>query len=277
MSSRPGTVMTRIHSLVAALVLVGGVTAGDHPKPIGVLGAMPIEVEELRRQTTDVKERTVRGVRFVTGTLAGRKVVLARSGIGGVNAGVATALLLEHFDPSAVLFTGVAGGLNPDLGPLDIVIGRETAYHDFGEAGVGGFRPFPSVNPADGEPNPISFPADPVLLIAAEKAAKVLDLAKTTARQPRIVTGVIVTGNQFVASPARRDELRKGFKADAAEMEGAAVAQVCWQSRVPCLVVRSLSDDAGDKAPAAYKAFEKAAADNSARLVVGILGELARK
>jgi adenosylhomocysteine nucleosidase len=269
--------MTWIRGLVAALVLAGSVTAGDDPKPVGVLGAMAIEVEGLQRQMKDAKERTVRGVRFVTGTLAGRRVVLAQSGIGGVNAGVATALMLEHFDPAAVLFTGIGGGLDPDLGPLDIVIGRETAYLDFGEAAAGGFRPFPTVNPADGKSNPVSFPADPDLLAAAERAAKTVDLAKTTARRPRVVTGVIVTGNQFVASPAKRDELRKVFKAEAAEMEGAAVAQVCWQSRVPCLIVRSLSDDAGDKAPAAYEAFEKAAAGNSARLVVGILGQLARK
>ena len=283
-------VLARIRGLVVVtLLLVPNVPATSSepskpnvPRPVlGILGAMTIEVEELQKQMTDQNERTVRGVRFVTGTLNGRRVVLAHSGIGGVNAGVATALMWEHFEPARVLFTGIAGGLNPDLGPCDIVIGRQTAHHDFGELGAKEFRPFPTVSPIDGKANPLFFPADAGLLAAAEKAGKGLELAEVNtlkgARVPRVVTGVIVTGNQFVASPAKREELRRTLKADATEMEGAAVAQVCWQYRVPCLVVRSLSDDAGEQAAAAYERFQQTAARNSARLVVGILAQLPAK
>src|SRR5262249_35320297 len=96
-------------------------------------------------------------------------------------------------------------------------------------------------------------------------------------RAPRVVTGVIVTGNMFVASPTKSRELRKDFKADATEMEGAAVAQICWQQRVPCLVIRSLSDDAGDQAQEDVRLFEKTAAQNSALLVTGIVARLGSK
>ena len=83
-----------------------------------------------------------------------------------------------------------------------------------------------------------------------------------------------MTGDAFVASPAKKDALRKEFKADATEMEGAAVAQVCWQRHVPCLILRSLSDSAGAKAPENEPLFEKSAAQNAARLVTGIVGRL---
>src|SRR5262249_24105354 len=160
----------------------------------------------------------------------GRTVVLAHSGMGEVNAAMAATLLVEHFQPAHVLFTGIAGGVNPDLGPGDIVIGGRTAYYDYGELTSKGVRPPPHVNPLTGEPNPLFFPADAGLLARAKKAAD-LKLARVKTgkgnRIPRVVTGVIVTGNMFVASPTKSAELRKDFKADATEMEGAAVAQIC--------------------------------------------------
>lgn len=255
--------------------------ADAKPGVLGILGAMSIEVEELQRQLLDRKEETHLGIRFETGTLNGRRVVLARSGIGSVNAAVATALMIEHYRPKHVLFTGIAGGLNPELGPCDIVIATKTTYNDFGELTDTGFKPFATVSPVDGKDNPLEFPADPVLLAAAEKAAKgfVLDEVDTPRgkRKPRIVLGTVLTGDQFVASAARREALRKQFKADATEMEGAAVAQICWQNQAPCLVIRSLSDEAGTKAMMDYKRFEKIAANNSARLVMRILKELDSK
>ena len=109
------------------------------------------------------------------------------------------------------------------------------------------------MDPFTRKPNPLFFPADADLLAVAEKAALDLKLApvKTASgeRTPRVATGVIVTGDAFVASPAKKEALRKEFKADATEMEGAAVAQICWQRHVPCLILRSLSDSAGVKAP----------------------------
>jgi adenosylhomocysteine nucleosidase len=134
------------------------------------------------------------------------------------------------------------------------------------------------VDPFTGKPNPLFFPADAGLLAVAEKAALDLKLApvKTALgeRTPRVVTGVIVTGDAFVASPAKKDALRKEFKADATEMEGAAVAQICWQRRVPCLILRSLSDSAGAKALENVLLFEKSAAQNAALLVTSIVRRL---
>jgi adenosylhomocysteine nucleosidase len=271
---------------VLTLLLSSGSVAlvGDPPRPapatpvIAILGAMTVEVETLGQALTEKKERTVQGVRFTTGRLNNRRVVLAHSGMGKVNAAMAATLLVKQFQPTHLLFTGIAGGLNPDLRPGDVVIGAKTAYYDYGEWTPEGFRVGRTVDPFTGKLNPLFFAADADLLAVAEKAALDLTLAPvktaTGERIPRVVTGVIVTGDAFVASPAKKDALRIEFTADATEMEGAAVAQICGQWRVPCLILRSLSDDAGAQAKEDERLFEKTAAQNAARLVTGIVGRL---
>src|SRR5258707_4662091 len=229
--------------LLVLLSAVSVAQVGNTPRPaptrrvIGILSAMTLEIETLGQELTDKTEMTVHGIRFTTGSLKDRRVVLAHSGTGKVNAAMAATLLVEQFQPTHVLFTGIAGGLNPDLRPGDVVIGAKTAYHDYGEWNPEGFRVGPTVDPFTGKPNPLFFPADAGLLAVAEKAAPDVKLAPvktaTGERTPRIVTGVIVTGDAFVASPAKKEALRKEFKADATEMEGAAGAQNCWERHLP--------------------------------------------
>src|SRR5437660_5345098 len=238
--------------LLLVLSAVSVAQVGNAPpttRVIGILSAMTLEIETLGQELTDKTEMTVQGIRFTTGRLKDRRVVLTHSGMGKVNAPMAATLLVEQFQPTHILFTGIAGGLNPDLRPGDVVIGAKTAYHDYGEWTLEGFRVGRTVDAFTGKPNPLCLPADAGLLAMAERAALDLKLApvKTASgeRTPRVVTGVIVTGDAFVASPAKKDALRKEFKADATEMEGAAVAQICWQRRVTCLSLRSLRDSAG--------------------------------
>ena len=144
---------------------------------IAVLSAMTLEIETLGQQLTDKTEMTVQGIRFTSGSLKERRIVLAHSGMGKVNAAMAATLLVEQFQPTHILFTGIAGGLNPDLRPGDVVIGAKTAYHDYGEWTLEGFRVGPTVDPFTGKPNPLFFPADADLLAVAEKAALDLKLA----------------------------------------------------------------------------------------------------
>ncbi len=118
---------------------------GNTPRPAAatrvtaILSALTLEIETLGQELTDKKEMTIQGIRFTTGSLKDRRVVLAHSGIGKVNAATAGTLLVEQFQPTHVLFTGTAGGLNPDLRPGDVVIGAKTAYHDYGEWTPEGF------------------------------------------------------------------------------------------------------------------------------------------
>jgi len=260
-------------------VCAPGAAAGEAREPVtGLLGAMGSEVRLLLEKLEGTQERKIEGIRFWTGRLRGRRVAIAMTGVGKVNAATTTTLFYQHFRPAEVVFTGIAGGLNPELKPGDIVIATKTAQHDFGTLYSDGFQRKGARNPITHDRNPLFLEADPRLLKAALAARKRVKLGSIRTsqgeRKPRVVEGIVVTGDQFIASPAKRKELRKELEADAVEMEGAAVAQVCWQWQVPCLVIRSLSDLADDDAKITAQQFLHVAARNSATLVTEIVGQL---
>jgi adenosylhomocysteine nucleosidase len=248
---------------------------------LAVLGAANQEVTLLRSMLTDAKVQEIEGIEFVSGRIGAEPVVLAWTGVGKVNAAMTTTLLLEHFRPRRVLFTGIAGGVDPNLEPGDIVIAKQTAYHDMGTLWSQGIEYGGVKSRMTGEPNPVFFPADPVLLAAAEKAAKSTTFGsvelRTGRRPPRVVVGTVVTGDVFVASKAKSAELAKELGAGAVEMEGAAVAQLCYQRGIGCLVIRSISDKADRSAVMDKQLFYTMAAKNSAGLVVKIVGEGLRR
>ncbi|MBA7659140.1 5'-methylthioadenosine/S-adenosylhomocysteine nucleosidase [subsurface metagenome] len=243
-----------------------------------ILGAFEREITLLEDELTDTQEQRIEGIRFVSGKLSGKRVVIAWTGIGKVNAAMTATLLIEHFKPSELLFTGIAGGINPQLWPGDIVIAAEIAHHDMGVLTPQSFDYRGAMNPLDGWRNPVFLPADERLLELAEIAAGQLELEmiRTTAgeRLPRIIKGIVVTGDVFVASPEKCAELRQQLGADAVEMEGAAVAQICYQRRIPHLVIRSISDKADEGAVLDKQLFQMVAAKNSAGLVAEIISLL---
>ena len=259
------------------LLLVSGI-AVTHASPVAILGAFDEEVTILEAQLANPKAHTIEGIQFLTGTLNEQNVVIARTGVGKVNAAMTATLVIEHFRPNQVIFTGVAGGLNPELQLGDIVIAQQTAQHDLGRLESTEIENTGVRNPINGKRNPVFFPAAPRLLQIAETALKGIELnpfqTPQGQRHPRIIKGTVVTGDVFVASDAKKTALHKNFNADAVEMEGAAVAQICWQHNVPCLVIRSLSDNAGANASEDFKKYYKIAARNSAGLVTRIISQL---
>ena len=261
----------------ALLLLVSGVGTAN-ASPVAILGAFDEEVTILEKQLVDPKTHTIEGIQFLTGTLNNQDVVITRTGVGKVNAAMTATLIIEHFHPNRVIFTGVAGGLNPDLQLGDIVIAQKTAQHDLGRLESAEIENTSVRNPINGKRNPVFFPADPGLLQIAETALDGIELnpfqTPQGQRLPRIIKGTVVTGDVFVASDAKKTALHKNLGADAVEMEGAAVAQICWQHNVPCLVIRSLSDNAGANASEDFKKYYKIAARNSAALVARIVDKL---
>ncbi len=266
--------------LLWGLVFWGGMAGGfaQSPPVTGILCAFSDELALLEQSVENAQPRQILGVRFLAGKLSGRNVVIASSGVGKVNAGVAAALLIEHFKPSEILYSGIAGAVNPDLEPGDIVIAEKVFQHDLGTLGADGIQLRGARNPADGRRNPVFIDADPRLLRLAESAAKQMVSRKFEpageGRIPRMIRGTVATGDVFVASSEKRDELRKKHGADAVEMEGGAVAQICFQHSVPCLVIRSISDRADANARSDAGTFLAEAARNGARLVAAIVQKL---
>lgn len=238
---------------------------------IAIIGAFETEVELLRNKIENKKESIIAGVHFYTGTLNGKPIILSRAGIGKVNAAITTTVLLEHFKPKAILFSGIAGAMNPDLSPGDIVVAKQIAYHDYGRLSPNGLEKWGTLNPYNFSRNPIYFPCDSILLATATTASQQTRLEKIEQHQPKIFFGNIVTGDIFLADSKKNKALREEFNADATEMEGAAVAQVCYQQKVPFLIIRSLSDSANDSATLDFVKYGKLAAENSATLVLAIL------
>ena len=249
------------------------------PRPItALLGAFDEEIKLLRQQLKQPKEKTIHGVRFYCGKINNQRVVIAGTGIGKVNAAMTTSLLLREFRPKRVLFTGIAGGIAPNLQPGDIVLAQQTFQHDFGAVTNDKFTIWETRNPVNRQKNALYFKSDSLLLQLAQEAALQTKFRQLTTqgRLPQVLTGIIATGDQFVSSETKVAQLRADFQADAVEMEGGAVAQVCQQQQVPCLIIRSISDKADSQAHETMLNFTETAAFNSANLSINFLGKLPR-
>ncbi|MFN8346199.1 MAG: 5'-methylthioadenosine/adenosylhomocysteine nucleosidase [Spirosomataceae bacterium] len=247
------------------------------PKPVtALLGALDEEIELLRLSLQKPKTEIVHGLPFYYGKIGHQRVVIVKTGVGKVNATMVTAFLLQKFRPKRVIFTGIAGGLHPELNPGDIVIGQQTLQYDFGRVTNDSLLTGSTRNPINRELNPLFFRADSLLLVSVKSAAQTTDfkLLENQHQPPHIIIGTIVTGDLLVTSETKARELRQKFNADATEMEGAAVAQLCWQQQVPCLIIRSMSDKADSQAKESIDNFKKTAAYNSAHLLINMLKKL---
>jgi len=260
------------------LLLVAAAAAAQ--SVVGILG-IASEVKPFEQQIQNGRDLNVEGYVFRAGVLNGRDVVIGRSGAGKVNAAIVATLMLGHFKPMAVLFSGTAGAVDAALRQGDVVVGTAVAQHDAGVLTAAGMRRGGLRNPVTGELDPVVVPAPMPLLATARRAIPALTLPSMKTpdgeRVPRVLEGVIVTGDVFVTDPVRRDELRSVLGATAVEMEGAAVVQTCRQFAVPCLVVRGITDRADTEASSDYRQFIGVASQNAAAVVAAIVRGLERE
>lgn len=228
---------------------------------IGIIGAMEQEVSLLRSQIENLTTTSDAGIEFYQGRLAGRDVVLIRSGIGKVAAAICTTLLMERFQPSQVINIGSAGGFDPSLNVGDVVISSEVRHHD---ADVTAFGYVPGQLPG----LPEAFIPHPDLVDIAQRSLDKVGHVRT-------VQGLICSGDTFMADPQRVEKTRAVFPQMAAvEMEAAAVAQVCHQFEVPFVIIRALSDIAGKDSSTSFDAFLEEAAKHSSEVVLEMLRQL---
>jgi adenosylhomocysteine nucleosidase len=237
-------------------------TAG---RPIAIVGAMPEEVSAVVAALAQPQPPVRSGGReYYRGSLAGAHAVVALSRIGKVAAAATMVELILRFQVRAVLFTGVAGAIDPSLRVGDVVVARRLVQHDMDASPI-----FPALEiPLLGRSH---FDACPEHSARVEQAARRFisgplfaaageeDLASfgiTCDRPPRVVVGDIASGDRFVSSHAERHRLRERLPtALCVEMEGAAAAQVCFEYAVPIVVVRVISDAADDAAGIDFARF----------------------
>lgn len=227
---------------------------------VGIIGAMDEEVALLLENITDKKETTIANCLFVEGMLSGKNVVLLKSGIGKVNAAMATTIMFERFSPSMVINTGSAGGFADQLEVGDVIISSQVVHHDVDATAFDyTYGQVPGM--------PAMFPADTALISKTTNAVKNLGI--------NFAEGVIATGDSFMEDTARVAFIHKKFPTMiAAEMEAAAVAQVCYHYRKPFVVIRALSDIAGKESSVSFETFLEKAAGNAAEIIMAMLEEI---
>ena len=224
---------------------------------LAIVGAMHEEIAALRPCLEGLRTERRAGRDFHFGRLDGHDVILVRCGIGKVAAATTAAVLLDAFDAPALLFTGVAGGLHPDVAVGDVVVARSLLQHDMDASPL-----FPRYEvPLTGRSR---FDADAGRAAALAEAAR-----RCRVVRGRVHEGLVVSGDRFVSSAAESSALRSALPdALAVEMEGAAVAQVCSDFGRPFAVLRSISDRADDAAHVDFTQFVAEVASVYARTIV---------
>lgn len=229
---------------------------------IGIIGAMELEVEELKARMTLSKIEKKAGMEFHEGTLHGASVVIVRSGVGKVNAALCTQILADLFHVTHIINTGVAGSLNARLDIGDILVSTDALHHDV-DATIFGYQPgeVPQLGCRE-------FIAD----------SRLAQLAKETCERVNpdihVYMGRVVSGDQFISDRGVKERIARQFGGMCTEMEGAAIAQAAYLNGIPFVVIRAISDKADDSATVDYPAFERKAIAHSVALVENLLRRL---
>jgi adenosylhomocysteine nucleosidase len=237
---------------------------GGAAAPVGILCALPQEQALLVAQMGDPPVVPGTAIQARRGTLEGRPVVIAASGVGKVRAAVTATLLVERFGCRALVLSGVAGGLAEDARIGDIVVAERVIDIDYGRLTPEGRIVYqPGVLPIpEQKPDPGYVLPEPLLARVRERLAQL---------EPDARLGTVLTADAYLASPADRDQLAGEWDGLAIEMEGSALCGVAERFEVPWLVVRALSDRAGEDSLDDFATFVESAAADSARLVQELL------
>ncbi len=226
---------------------------------LGIIGAMDEEVSKLKEAMEDIEITKKASMEFYKGKMSGKDVVVVRSGIGKVNAGICTQILADLFVVDAVINTGIAGSLNADIDIGDIVLSTDALQHDVDATGFG---------------------YEPGVIPRMEKSVFTADLelkqiAKACCERVnpdiKVFEGRVVSGDQFISEKKVKDSIVGKFAGYCTEMEGAAIAQAAYLNNIPFLIIRAISDKADDSATEDYPTFEKKAIAHSVNLVKAIV------
>jgi adenosylhomocysteine/aminodeoxyfutalosine nucleosidase len=223
---------------------------------IAIMGAMPEEIEPLLAKVENIKKIEYADNNYYEATYKGKELVIAYSKIGKVFSSLTASTLLEKFSCTTLLFSGVAGAINPSLKIGDLIIADKLCQHDLDITVFG---------------HPHGFVPEGAVFV--ESDMKLRTIAKDVASQNglSLIEGTIATGDQFVASYERKAFIESTFNADALEMEGASVAVVCDALNVPFFILRAISDTASDDANIDFDEFMINSAKISANFILDMV------
>ena len=222
---------------------------------IGIIGAMDIEVNTLKEAAELEKTTVIADMEYCEGRLGGKNVVIVKCGMGKVNAGICASTLINVFGCNKIINTGVAGSLDNRLDIGDIVVSVDAVQHDFDVEAIGFARgeiPYTGL---------YAFPADETLRAAAVKAVR------ENAPEIQVFEGRIASGDQFISTKEQKDRIISNFRGMCCEMEGAAIAQVCYLNGVPFVIIRAISDKLDGNNAVEYQSFAVEAAEICAKSV----------
>lgn len=229
---------------------------------IGIIGAMELEVAELKSKMELKNVVDKAGMQFHEGVLNRKDVVIVQCGIGKVNAGICVQILADIFAVDAVINTGVAGSLRAEINIGDIVVSADACEHDMDVSALG-YEPgiIPQMETS-------FFKADRKL---AEEA---ISVCREVNPEINVYEGRVVSGDQFISDGTVKNRLIQQFDGSCAEMEGAAIAHAAFLNKLPYVVLRAISDKADGSAHMDYPEFERAAAAHCAKLVENLVARL---
>ncbi len=229
---------------------------------IGIIGAMEVEVESLKASMNIKNTVNKASMEFFEGTIGSTEVVVVRSGICKVNAGICVQILVDTFGVTHVLNTGAAGSLDARINIGDIVLSTDACYHDV-DATIFGYKKgeIPQLGTQ-------TFTADKELIEKAKAAIKV------AAPDLGVFEGRVCSGDQFISSGEVKDAIKRDFGGMCTEMEGAGIAQACYLNNIPFVIIRAISDKADGSDIVDYPEFEKKAAHDCAALVKEMVASL---
>lgn len=221
---------------------------------IGIIGAMDVEIDRITAQMTNKSVKKIGGVTYTEGDIGGKRAVAAVCGIGKVFAAICAQTMILKYAPEVIINTGVAGTLTKELNILDTVVASALVQHDMDTTYFGDPRGMISGI------NKVEFECDETW---AEKICANIN--------SKYIRGIIASGDCFVADEEKKKDIRDTFNAVCCEMEGAAIAHVCYVNNVSCCVVRTISDGADGDREMSYEAFCEKAAEKSAQIIINTI------
>ena len=221
----------------------------------GIIAAMKEEMQEIKKIMQEIEEIKIKELIFFRGKINNNNVILVEAGIGKVNAARVTQLMIDKFEIEKIINVGSAGSANNELKIGDIVIGKRLVQHDFDITAFGHPKGFITNIGQYVE-------SDSELISKMEQT-----ILKLSQNEFKIKIGTIASGDIFCTEPKMKEKIRTKFNADAIEMEGAAIAQVCKLNEIPFIVIRSISDNPDGKDEITFDQFLEKASKRCAEII----------